>query len=344
MKKKIKILIVDDSTFFREALHVYLSKDEDLLVVGEAPDTQSAVLKIEELKPDVITLDIEMPGMSGIEFLRKVMPRFAIPVVVVSSVNGGVFDALSAGALDFVAKPDAKSRMGYDLFINELKVKIKVASTANRSILKSRQAGIETNNGIKSKEHISLVAIGASTGGTEAIYEVVKSLPRDMPGIVIVQHMPPVFTRMYAERLNNSCVLEVKEAENGDQVKKGRVLIAPGEYQMRVRKVGQEYFVVCNKEERVNGHCPSVDVLFQSVAEKTAGEAVGVILTGMGGDGARGLLEMRQKGSYTIGQDETTSVVYGMPKVAYEIGAVQKQLSLQSISAEIVKAIKDRSL
>jgi two-component system chemotaxis response regulator CheB len=337
MKKKIEVLIVDDSIFFREALNMQLSRDPDLIVVGEAQDAAEAIVKIEALKPDVITLDVEMPGMNGIEFLRRVMPRYAIPVVVVSSVNSCVFDALSAGALDFVAKPDTRARIGYDLFINELKVKIKVASTANRSILKTMTNGPEAP--ASSAKQPGIIAIGASTGGTEAIYEVVKELPRNIPGIVVVQHMPPVFTRMYAERLNNSCILEAKEAENGDRIYPGRMLVAPGDFQLRVKKGPGGYFVECTKEEKVSGHCPSVDVLFQSVADKAEGDAIGILLTGMGSDGAKGLLEMRRKGAITIGQDESTSVVYGMPRVAYEIGAVGKQLPLGKISAEIMRIL-----
>jgi two-component system chemotaxis response regulator CheB len=337
MKKKIEVLIVDDSIFFREALNMQLSRDPDLIVVGEAQDAAEAIVKIEALKPDVITLDVEMPGMNGIEFLRRVMPSYAIPVVVVSSVNSCVFDALSAGALDFVAKPDTRARIGYDLFINELKVKIKVASTANRSILKAMTNGPEAP--ASSAKQPGIIAIGASTGGTEAIYEVVKELPRNIPGIVVVQHMPPVFTRMYAERLNNSCILEAKEAENGDRIYPGRMLVAPGDFQLRVKKGPGGYFVECTKEEKVSGHCPSVDVLFQSVADKAEGDAIGILLTGMGSDGAKGLLEMRRKGSITIGQDESTSVVYGMPRVAYEIGAVGKQLPLSKISAEIMRIL-----
>jgi len=333
--KKIRILIIDDSTFFREALTLHLSHENNFEIVGGSPDTSDAIRKIKELRPDVITLDIEMPGMNGIDFLREVMPSYGIPVIVVSSANQKVFDALSSGALDFVLKPDTNTRMGYDLFINELKVKIKIASTANRAILKS----IIDSNNLTPSQSSSLIALGASTGGTEALYEVIKSLPTNTPGILIVQHMPPDFTRMYAERLNKSCFLEVKEASSGDKVYPGRVLIARGGYQMRLNKSNDGYFVECNIEEKINGHCPSVDVLFESVAEKAGSNAIGVILTGMGSDGALGLLKMRNKGAKTIGQDEETSVVYGMPKVAYDIGAVEKQAPLSQISNEILKIL-----
>lgn len=339
MKKKTRVLIVDDSVFFRSALKLHLSNDLGLEVVGEAADAAEAIVQIEEFKPDVLTLDVEMPGMNGIEFIKKVMPRYAIPVVVVSSASGSVFDALRAGALDFVAKPDTKARTGYDFFINELKVKIKVAATANRSILKTmNRIPDKDKKGVFSSQSC-IIAIGASTGGTEAIYELVKELPRDIPGIVIVQHMPAVFTRMYAERLNNSCMLEAKEAEDGDKVYPGRLLVAPGDYQMRIRKSAGGYIVECKKEEKISWHCPSVDALFHSVAEQARNNAIGILLTGMGSDGAEGLLEMRNNGARTFGQDESTSVVYGMPKVAYELGAVEKQLPLHQISAELLKVL-----
>ena len=192
---------------------------------------------------------------------------------------------------------------------------------------------IVTNHGVDISN--TILAIGASTGGTEAIYSVITALPRDMPGILIVQHMPPVFTKLYADRLNNSCKLEVKEAQDGDIVKPGRVLVAAGDFHMRLAKGPSGYYVKCAQSERVNGHCPSVDVLFDSVAEVAKGKAIGVILTGMGADGAKGLLNMRKQGAYTIGQDEKTSTVYGMPMVAYNIGGVEKQLPLDKIAQEI---------
>jgi two-component system, chemotaxis family, protein-glutamate methylesterase/glutaminase len=263
------------------------------------------------------------------------MPQYPIPVVVVSSVSDNVFDALNAGAVDFVTKPDFNSGKGIDSLINELIIKIKIASTAKVGHLKKEISSNNFNGISKSEVQRNIIAIGASTGGTEAIFNVIKMFPRDMPGIVIVQHMPPVFTKMYAERLNNSCLLEVKEAQSGDKVVHGRVLIAPGEFHMKIKKVGSEYIVDCFKADKVNGHCPSVDVLFNSVAEHVGKNAIGVILTGMGNDGAKGLLEMRNRGARTIGQDEQSSIVYGMPKVAYDIGAVQEQHSLDKIAQAV---------
>lgn len=333
MMKKIRVLIVDDSAFFREAMRFHILSDPGLEIVGEAWDAASTVKKIDELRPDVITLDIEMPGMNGIEFLKTILPVFAIPVVVVTSANKMVFDALQAGALDFVVKSD--NRQAQASFFSELKTKLKVAANANRSFLGRSMQGDKPTRHSK----YAMIAIGASTGGTEAIYRVVRDLPKNTPGIVVVQHMPPVFTRLYAERLNNTCTMEAKEAENGDRVIPGRILIAPGEYQMRVRKTGDGYIVECRQEEKVSGHCPSVDVLFHSVAEKVGAEAIGILLTGMGRDGAEGLAEMRKRGARTIGQDEPTSVVYGMPKEAYKLGAVEKQLPLPEIPVELMRML-----
>ncbi len=339
--RKIKVLIVDDSLLFRETLARKISQDSAIEVVGTASDPYSARDKIIELHPDVMTLDVEMPRMNGIEFLRRLIPQYPLPVVVVSSVSENVFDALKAGAVDFVTKPDMSNSRGIETFINELIIKIKIASTAkvgqrkNESILTN--SGINTSRGSSNK----IIAIGASTGGTEAIFNIIKFFPKDMPGIVVVQHMPPVFTRLYAQRLDSSCPMEVKEAVNGDMVLPGRVLIAPGDYHMKLKKRDGNYFVECAKGQRVNGHCPSVDVLFNSVAEVAGRNAIGIILTGMGSDGAKGLLAMRNKGARTLGQDEKSSVVYGMPKVAFDIGAVEKQASLEAIPQLVFSLLKN---
>ena len=335
VSRRIKVLIVDDSLLFRETLAREIAKDFGIEVIGTAEDPYAARDKILELKPDVVTLDVEMPKMDGIAFLRKLMPQYPLPVIVVSSAGKNVFDALDAGAVDFVTKPDMSKPGGMNSFINELIVKIKIASTAKVGSFKKdyEAARIVSNHGTDITN--SILAIGASTGGTEAIYSVITALPRDMPGILIVQHMPPVFTKLYADRLNNSCKLEVKEAQDGDVVKPGRVLVAAGDFHMRLAKGPSGYFVRCEQSERVNGHCPSVDVLFDSVADVAKDKAIGVILTGMGADGAKGLLNMRKKGAYTIGQDEKTSTVYGMPMVAYNIGGVEKQLPLDKIAQEI---------
>lgn len=334
-KRKIRVLIVDDSLLFRETLAKGIGQDAAIEVVGTASDPYSARDKLIECEPDVMTLDVEMPKMNGIEFLKRLMPQYPIPVVVVSAVSDNVFNALNAGAVDFVTKPNTRSQLSMQSFINELIIKVKIASTAKVGRWKTEaQANREF---IRNERHETekILAIGASTGGTEAIYSVLKAMPKDIPGTIIVQHMPPVFTRMYSERLNNSCLMEVKEAENGDRLLPGRVLIAPGDYQMRLKKVGSMYIVECFKGEKVNGHCPSVDVLFESVAKVAGRNAIGVILTGMGGDGAKGLLSMRRSGARTIGQDEQSCVVYGMPKVAYDLGAVEKQVTLDLVSQTV---------
>jgi two-component system chemotaxis response regulator CheB len=335
IKRKIKVLIVDDSFLFRETLARGIGQDAAIEVVGTASDPFSARDKILEFEPDVMTLDVEMPKMNGIEFLKRLMPQHPIPVVVVSAVSDNVFNALNAGAVDFVTKPNMKSQMGMQSFVNELIIKIKIASTAKVGRWKLGGQNNKEFTIVERHQTNKILAIGASTGGTEAIYSVLKSMPKDIPPTVIVQHMPPVFTKMYSERLNNSCAMEVKEAENGDKLMPGRVLIAPGDFQMRLKKVGGIYSVECVKGEKVNGHCPSVDVLFESVARYAGSNAVGVILTGMGGDGAKGLLAMRKSGARTIGQDAQSCIVYGMPKVAYDIGAVEKQVPLESISQAI---------
>lgn len=331
----IKVLIVEDSMVFRELLVTNLNRDPAIKVVATARDPYEARDAIIAHKPDVMTLDVELPRMNGIEFLRKLMPQYPLPVVVISSLSDKVFDALNAGAVDFVAKPAVTSREQLEAFIQtELLVKIKIASTANISQIKQKaMQQMEQSSALTAKRSDLVVAIGASTGGTEAIFSVVQNFGTDIPGVVIVQHMPPGFTNMYAKRLDNQCRVIVKEAETGDQVKPGHVLIAPGgDRHMRLVKVNGVYQVECKVGPKVNGHCPSVDVLFDSVAKVAGPKALGIILTGMGGDGARGLLEMRRAGARTIGQDESTCVVYGMPKVAYDLGAVEYQEKLEDVA------------
>lgn len=331
--RPIRVLVVEDSIVFRELLVQNLNKDPAIQVVGTAKDPFEARDAILAYKPDVMTLDVELPRMSGIEFLRKLMPQYPLPVVVISSLSEKVFDAMNAGAVDFVAKPAVSSRSQLEDFIrNELLVKIKIASTAKISNIKKTVMSQEMEH-LNAKASDVIVAIGASTGGTEAIFEVTKEFGTDIPGVVVVQHMPPGFTAMYAKRLNDQCRIQVKEAETGDRVLPGRMLIAPGgDRQMRLLKINGVYQVECKPGPRVNGHCPSVDVLFDSVAKSAGARAVGIILTGMGGDGAKGLLAMRKAGARTIGQDESSCVVYGMPKVAYDLGAVEHQEKLSDIA------------
>lgn len=335
--RRIKTLIVDDSLLFRETLARGISRDPAIEVVATAADAFMARDMIIKHKPDVMTLDVEMPRMSGIEFLRRLMPQYPLPVVMISALSESVFDALNAGAIDFVAKPDMNPNRDLDAFFSELILKIKIASVARLG----RRAEVSKllPTGKSQTDQGWVIAIGASTGGPEAIYQIVKNFNQDTPGTVIVQHMPAGFTRMYAERLNDTCLVDVKEAQNYDRVKMGQVLIAPGEYQMRLKQKAGDYMVECHQGEKVNGHCPAVDVLFDSVAISAGARAVGIILTGMGSDGARGLLAMRKAGARTIGQDEASCVVYGMPKVAYELGAVEKQYSLNYIGQALYKLI-----
>jgi len=331
--RKIRVLVVEDSMFFRELLVKNLNNDPMIEVVASARDPFEARDMIVKHKPDVMTLDIEMPRMNGIEFLRKLMPQYPMPVVMLSSLSDKVFDALNAGAVDFVVKPSMTDRKMLEEFIStELPVKIKIASTAKISNMKRNMVPALTEN-IKGNNKDLILAIGASTGGTEAIATILKDFGPDIPGTVIVQHMPAGFTEMYANRLNDQCRVVVKEAKDGDKVLPGQVLIAPGgECQMRLVKTNGNYQVEIKPGPKVSGHCPSVDVLFDSVAKVAKNRALGIILTGMGGDGAKGLLEMRKAGAHTIGQDESTCVVYGMPKVAFDIGAVECQEKLTDIA------------
>lgn len=330
LKKKIRVLIVDDSIMFRQAISRVLSSDKNIEVVATAIDPFDARDKILQYKPDVMTCDVEMPKMNGIEFIRRLMPQYPIPVIVVSTVSEAVFDAMDAGAVDFVTKPDATLPGSVDRFNQEMISKIKIAAVSRVPAKLILLQGKEIYAS-KTTDNNKIIAIGASTGGTEAIASILKALTEDAPGILIVQHIPPVFSRMFAERMNATTRLNVKEAQGGEYMERGQVFIAPGDRHMKIRKVGERYKIECFAGEKVNGHCPSVDVLFESVARVAGEKATGVILTGMGHDGARGLLSMRKAGAKTIGQDEKTSVVYGMPRVAYNIGAVAKQVGLDKI-------------
>ncbi len=344
MAAPIRVLIVDDSLVFRMKLEQSLSADPNIQVVGTAMDPIDAMKKIESLNPDVVTLDVEMPHMNGITFLKKLIPKRPIPVVVVSSLPINALDALNAGAVDFVKKPAVKSPADLQAFLQELSSKIKIARTAKVRRFYPSSSQTVSGNACKlprvpvSKSYNSnlIIAIGASTGGTEAILEVVNGLPAQNPGVIIVQHMPPVFTDMYAKRLDKICKMSVKEAEDHDRVLPGRILIAAGEYHMRLQKDAKGYYIRSQKGPKVSGHCPSVDVLFESVADTAGKNAIGVILTGMGADGAKSITKMRQAGAYTIGQDQATSVVYGMPMEAFKLGGICKQLPLDQIQDEIL--------
>ena len=346
--KKIRVLIIDDSALVRDILAKGLSSDETIEVVGSTPDVFVGRDMIVNLKPDVLTLDIEMPRMDGIEFLQRLMPQYPIPVVVVSSLTQRgkyiTLQALESGAVDFVPKPAIDVARGLKEMMLELRTKIKIASTANVSHWKNKRFDKIQKAAYQSTKALAestdkVIAIGASTGGTEAIRKVITMLPPTMPGIVIVQHMPSGFTKTFADRLNEISLMQVKEAETGDRIMNGRVLIAPGDFHMKVIRSGGYYQVVCQGGEKVNGHRPSVDVLMFSVAEHVASNAYGLILTGMGNDGAAGLKAMKEAGAATLGQDEESSIVYGMPKVAFDIGAVDRQYPLDKISANLIRLV-----
>ena len=346
MEKKIRVLIVDDSMMFRSLLQAELVKDPGIEVVGMAADAYEAKDKIMQLRPDVMTLDVEMPKMNGLDFLRKLLPQHQIAVLVVTSSPVSAFEAISAGAIDFLKKP---SRADMSAFSEELRAGIRNASTAKVIVRPQPSSGHQAQSPPNpvfnqvfdaARGSKRLIALGASTGGTEALLEVVRDLPPTTPGVVIVQHMPAGFTKMYAERLNRICKMEVREVQNSDRVKQGTILLGAGDYHLRVKRDGQGYYVSSQKGEKVSGHCPSVDVMFESVAEAAGANAIGAILTGMGADGADGLLKMRQAGAFTIGQDKESCVVYGMPMVAFNKGAVMKQAPLQSIAGIILEKLK----
>lgn len=346
IQKVIRVLVVDDSILFRTKLQLSLSEDQSIKVVGVAANADEAMRRIAELHPDVVTLDVEMPKMSGIEFLKKLIPRNPVPVIVVSSLPMNALDALDAGAVDYVRKPSATEPHALRNFFEELRSKIKVGAAAK--VQKNHVAMAQPtliSRLASAPLHVSrdvVIAIGASTGGTEAIISVVKNLPKSTPGIVITQHMPAGFTALYADRLNKICQMSCKEAADRDRVVPGQIILAAGENQMTLHKDAQGYYVRSQPGARVNGHCPSVDVLFNSVCESAGKNAIGVILTGMGADGARGLLKMRQKGSYTIGQDRGSCVVYGMPMEAFKMGAVTKQLPLEQIGDELILYLRQK--
>ncbi len=340
--KKVRVLVVDDSLVARKMIIDGLNAFANIEVIGYAINAVDAKQKVMRLQPDVMTCDVQMPGMSGLEFLRALLPEYPLPVVLVSSLNLGVFDALHVGAVDFVRKPDGTQST--DSFIRALAQKVMVASHARVRRQAPEPAGAGPAPALGTMSGQCIIGLGASTGGTEATLEVMKRLPADIPGMVIVQHMPVGFTKMYADRLDRLCSMEVREAKNGDEIRRGLALIAPADFQCRVqRNAAGGYYVSCLPGEKVSGHRPSVDALFHSMAENVRCTMLGVIMTGMGADGAKGLLAMRQKGAYTIGQDQKSCVVYGMPNAAYKLGAVCEQASCENIASVLLRRLKRRS-
>ena len=341
--KKIRVLNVDDSALMRQVLASLLAKDPEIEVIGSAPDPYIAREKIKALNPDVITLDVEMPRMDGITFLEKLMRGHPMPVVMVSSLTEAgcqtTLRALELGAVDFITKPKIDLREGMDEVAHDLISKVKAAAAANvkRAASSGRPESKPLTSGsamIKTTD--TIIAIGSSTGGTEAVKDVLEVLPPNTPPILITQHMPERFTKTWADRMNGLCRISVKEAEDGDSVLPGHALVAPGGYHMALERSGARYTVRINQDPPVNRHRPSVDVLFASVARYAGANAVGVILTGMGGDGAKELLTMKQAGAFTIAQDEASCVVFGMPKEAIKAGAVDKILPLGDIAGAVL--------
>ncbi|MBF0361285.1 MAG: chemotaxis response regulator protein-glutamate methylesterase [Oligoflexia bacterium] len=355
LNRKIKVLIVDDSAVVREIFTRVLSNDSEIEVVGTATDPYMARDKIVELEPDVITLDIEMPRMDGITFLKRLMQFKPLPVIIVSSLTpeGGelALEAMDAGAVEVMSKPGASYTVG-DIGI-ELVQKVKAAS---RVIVSKKISNDFNNKNSHSKKKSSsslttkamslttnqIVAVGASTGGVQALEKFLLAMPALSPGILIVQHMPEHFTKSFANRLNSICEVEVMEANDGDHIIPSRVLIAPGNHHMMLNRSGSVYYVQIKDGPFVSGHRPSVDILFKSVAQYAGKNAIGVIMTGMGSDGAKGLKEMHNQGAKTIAQDEASSIVFGMPKEAINIKAVDFIYPLDQIALNVIKLIKER--
>jgi two-component system chemotaxis response regulator CheB len=340
----VRVLIVDDSAIVRKVLSRQLSQHRGIEVVGTAPDPYIARDKIVALNPDVLTLDVEMPRMDGITFLRKLMKYHPMPVIILSSLTpkGGkmAMEAFAAGAVEVVSKPGPAYSVGEAC--NDLVQKIQAASRARID----RQIALETPaQSVPAKLHMAettnkIFAIGASTGGVQALSCVLPALPSNAPGTLVVQHMPNNFTRSFAERLNKDCTVTVKEAQDGDHVIPGTVLIAPGGLHMLLQRSGANYYVAVKDGPSVCHQKPSVEVLFNSVAKYAGANAVGAILTGMGNDGARGLLNMRENGAFTIAQDEASSIVFGMPKEAIACGAAQKVVPLWQVTQTMIDAIR----
>ncbi len=348
MNRPVRVLVVDDSALARRIIIDTISRDPRIEVVGSAPDVYAARDRILQLDPDVLTLDIEMPRMDGVEFLKRLMPKRPTPVVVVSALSRAgaavTLDALANGAVDFVLKPSTSFGQGLDAMADELIGKILVAARTDVSRWRDarfRARAVARSQTALAESTAKLIAIGASTGGTIALTAIIQALPRTIPGVVVVQHMPPVFTAMFADKLNAISSVEVAEACDGARVLAGHVLVAPGGMHTTVERRGGHYVVRCRDGELVNGHRPSVDVLMHSVASAVGANAIGAILTGMGSDGAKGLLAMREAGARTFAQDAATSVVFGMPQQAFKVGATERLVPLVRIPDELVRISRE---
>lgn len=410
--ERIKLLVVDDSILFREVLTRFIQQDDMIDIVGKAGDAYSARDMIIQYEPDVMTLDLEMPRMDGVDFLQKLLPQYYISTIVVSSSDARKQDCKNAGAVEFLAKPSARTNNDMALFaielckairrayksnhpnanidINNIPIKVEqpkpaatttsdikpiniksaaaqppykvnsnmrniaeIAAQAEKTVSQKAQKhtpvmGYEsetvnpappTGKRSKIKRSEAIIALGASTGGTEALEQVIRSFPADTPPVIIVQHMPAGFTKLYSERLDRNCKMHVKEAEDGERLTKGLIVIGAGDNHLRLCKDARGWYVSSKPGEKVSGHCPSVDVMFNSVADVAGPLAIGAILTGMGRDGADGLLRMRQAGAFTVGQDKETCVVYGMPMEAFNCGAVEVQAPLYKIADIILNQL-----
>lgn len=349
----VKVLIVDDSALIRKMLSEMLSSDSDIEVVGTAPDPYVARDKIKALNPDVVTLDIEMPRMDGLTFLANLMRLRPTPVVMISTLTQKgartSLEALHLGAVDYVSKPQADLLGSLESYRDEIIEKVKVAAAANLAALvrskcgvprDQRDAAAEAPPLIRPGSHIGrVIAIGASTGGTEAIAEVLASMPAGAPPVLVAQHIPEMFSRSFSERVDRISPLTVREASNGEPALAGHAYVAPGNYHLMLARAGTGYTCVLNQQPQVNRHRPSVDVLFESVARVAGAKGIGIMLTGMGRDGAQGLKAMREAGARTLAQDQATSVVWGMPGAAVDLGAVEKIVALNRVSAEIVRHV-----
>ncbi|MCX4256316.1 MAG: chemotaxis response regulator protein-glutamate methylesterase [Oscillospiraceae bacterium] len=365
--RKVRVLIVDDSNMFRATVIKGLESTPNVVIAGEAADAFEARDKINELKPDVLVMDVVMPKMDGLTFLKQLMEQYPLPCIIMSGTASEA-SALEAGAAGFIKKPRNPSE--YKTFSTILGTKIILA--AGKPVQKAKASGTAAKTAgvdgvvpgqgagakigkvmpnIPSKEDIAglplktregyVVALGASTGGTDALECIIKSFPDTMPPVLVVQHMPPVFTKMYSERLDRCCAVHVKEAQDGDRLTEGVCLIAAGGYHMELKKDARGYFVKCYQGEKVSGHCPSVDVMFTSVADVAGKKAIGALMTGMGADGAKGLKKMHDNGAYTIGQDKDSCVVYGMPMEAFKLGACSEQQPLSNIGKALCRHLTE---
>ncbi len=355
MGTKVKVLIVDDSASVRQTLVDILTSDPDIEVIGTAADPFVAARRMQQQVPDVITLDVEMPRMDGITFLRKLMAQHPLPVVMCSSLTEAgsetLMQALDAGAVDVILKPRVDTKQGLMEAALRICDTVKAAAAARLSRRPSAEGRLRApekkltadammpppRGGAMARTTETVVCIGASTGGTQSLQDILVALPVDVPGIVIVQHMPEKFTEAFARRLDTLCAVEVKEAADGDAVLRGRVLIAPGNHHLLLQRSGARYTVAVKDGPLVSRHRPSVDVLFRSAAQSAGRNALGIIMTGMGDDGAQGLLEMRQAGAATIAQDEASCIVFGMPKEAIARGAAERVVPLQALAGEIIR-------